>query len=534
MSSTMKPPNARSEANPKNSSGGHRVAQVTAIIVGVLIALAAIASLLGAGVLAWATATQRDSQGFFSTPKQRFSTATSAITSDRIDLRADPGPSDWFVTNDNIARVRIQAKNEGATFIGIARESDVERYLAGVAHHEVTSVSYDPFSATYRNSPGTRLPQPPATETFWVAKAVGEGTQTLQWTPTNGTWAVVIMNANASPGVASDVSLGLRVSILGWMIGALIVVGLVALLIGTGLIVWAARRSTAGSTIGPTAPLNITASTSGSGGRGSSPVRLEGHLSEPLSRGLWLVKWLLLIPHVIVLFFLWVAFCVLTFVAGLSILFTGRYPRSIFDFNVAVLRWTWRVQFYGPSAYGTDTYPPFTLERVPFPATLEIDYPERLSRGLVLVKWWLLALPHLVIVAIFSGGWSWTRSDGNGFWRSTQLGFPGGLIGVCTLIAGIMLLVKKTYPRGLFDFILGMNRWVFRVIAYVALMTDQYPPFHFDGGPTEPPDGVSPAPFTPDATAHTSEETHPSDAIDLATNVGENGNRAKEYAGSRG
>ncbi len=138
-----------------------------------------------------------------------------------------------------------------------------------------------------------------------------------------------------------------------------------------------------------------------------------------------------------------------------------------------------------------------------------------------------VAVSGLVIVAIFSGGWSWTRSDGSGFWRSTQLGIPGGLIGVCTLIAGIMLLVKKTYPRGLFDFILGMNRWVFRVIAYVALMTDQYPPFHFDGGPTEPPDGVSPAPFTPDATAHTSEETHPSDAIDLATNVGENGNRAR-------
>jgi uncharacterized protein DUF4389 len=223
------------------------------------------------------------------------------------------------------------------------------------------------------------------------------------------------------------------------------------------------------------------------------PVRVGARLDEPLSRWLWLVKWLLAIPHYVVLWFLWIAYFVLTVIAFFAILFTGRYPSSIFDFNVGVLRWSWRVAFYSYSALGTDRYPPFTLAEVPdYPATLTIDHPEHLSRGLVLVKWWLLAIPHYAVVGIFLWGANTYTANG------TNVSSTPGLVALLVLFAAVALLFTGRYPRGMFDFVVGMNRWALRVAAYASLMTDAYPPFRLDGGAGEPSE---PGPVPPDQTA---------------------------------
>ena len=108
--------------------------------------------------------------------------------------------------------------------------------------------------------------------------------------------------------------------------------------------------------------------------------------------------------------------------AFFAILVTGRYPRGLFDLNVGILRWTWRVQFYATAAIGTDRYPPFTLDHTDYPADLDIAYPERLSRGLVLVKSWLLALPHLIVLGVLAGTWQFGDADVFQFAVGGQIG----------------------------------------------------------------------------------------------------------------
>ncbi len=193
------------------------------------------------------------------------------------------------------------------------------------------------------------------------------------------------------------------------------------------------------------------------------PVSITGELTEPPGRGWWLLKWLLALPHYIILTFLLIAFVVVSIIAFFSILFTSKYPKGLFDFNVGVLRWTWRVGFYSYLALGTDKYPPFSLKAGDYPADLEVVYPEKLSRGLVLVKWWLLALPQYLVVSIFQGG-----GGGRG---------GGGLTFILAIFAAVAVLFRGKYPKDIFNFVIGMNRWSYRVTAYAALMTDQYPPF---------------------------------------------------------
>jgi hypothetical protein len=462
-----------------------KAGKVVALVIGCLVALIGAALLVGTGALTWAYATQRDDDGYFTSHRVRIETVTSAVHSQSIDLGSDEAPGRWPWGDRDLATVRLRATaREGEQiFVGIAHTSDLDAYLTGIAHDEVTHINWSHGDdVKYRRSDGTATATPPTAETFWVASAEGGGLQTVTWDVEGGNWSILVMNPDGSAGVAADVSVGVKVhALVGLMIG-LGIGSLVLLGAAAALIVFATRRPGAAVVTTPVESLPVAS---------RSPVRLAATLDEPLSRGLWLVKWFLAIPHFFILVFLWVAFVVTTFVAGVSILFTRRYPRSIFDFNVGVLRWTWRVTYYATSGIGTDRYPPFTLAAVDYPATLEIEYPEQLNRWLVLVKWWLLAIPHYIVVGFFMGG-GWFVGDNNG---RAATGF--GLIGWVTIFAGVALLFTAHYPRGLFDFVMGMNRWAYRVIGYASLMTDRFPPFTFDAGANEPGPLPPPQPLTP-------------------------------------
>ena len=173
---------------------------------------------------------------------------------------------------------------------------------------------------------------------------------------------------------------------------------------------------------------------------------------ESLSRWLIFVKWLLIIPHLIVLQILGFVLYVTTFIAWWAILFTGRYPRGMWDFAMMTFRWQARVNAY--YALQRDEYPPFG--DADYPVRFEMAYPERLSRGLIFVKW-LLIIPHIVVLMI--------------------LGFAAGIVG---FIAWWAILFTGRYPRGMFDFVVGVSRWGYRVATYYLLLTDAYPPFNMD------------------------------------------------------
>ena len=446
------------------------VGRIVLTVVGALIIVISIG--LGAlgGFLTWAYATQRDSEGFFTSSTEHFETATYAITSENIDLGVEPGSGDRHFDLGHLATVRFRiASSTGApVFIGIGREPDVDRYLAAVAHDEIDSVHFAPFRVTYRLQSGGPPSTRPSAQRFWDASAHGPGLQRLEWEVKSGRWAVVVMNADGSRGVAADASAGVKSD---WVLplGIGLLSGFAVLLVlGSALLVLGAVG------LGRRIPEVAHAT--------PHPVALEGRFDPQLSRWLWLVKWILLIPHFIVLAVLWLGFFVVAFVAFFAILFTGRYPRALFEFNAGVLRWTWRVGFYSFGAFGTDRYPPFTLADTPdYPARLDIRYPERLSRGLVLVKWWLLAIPQYVVVGIIAGGATFGTTAGGARYATAP-----GLIGWLVIVAVLALLFVGRYPRGIAHLVVGLNRWVFRVIAYASLMTDEYPPFRLDQGETEP------------------------------------------------
>src|SRR5215210_5902558 len=190
---------------------GSRTAAIA--VASVLAALSLTSIALGA-VSLWGDA-QRDDQGYFSTGTHRYETSTSALTTEDLDVQGDvPG---WVAGDDDIygkLRLRVSSHDGQPVFAGIARTTDVERYLAGTAHTEVTDVETSPFEVSYDDHEGSRRPAAPADERIWATSVEGSGRQTLDWDVRDGRWSVVVMNADGSPGIDADVKAGVSIGFL--------------------------------------------------------------------------------------------------------------------------------------------------------------------------------------------------------------------------------------------------------------------------------------------------------------------------------
>lgn len=406
---------------------------VVLLDLGVLLAGAGL-TLAGAAAVLDAAVLQQGGQGFVGTTSERYAVDTYAITSQQLDVVVDDslpaagrtGPiANFFLT----ATPAVPGQE---IFVGVGPQADVARYLGQVDHSELTQIRLDPFRASYRDVDGSTFPDLPGDQDFWATSAEGSSAQQIRFDLRSGSRAVVIMNADGSRAVTVDLQAGVRSTFLapvGW--GSLSL-GAALLAAGTMLVVAGASglgRSSARPDLLP-----------GRSAVGTYPVRLHASLNPGLSCWLWLVKWILAVPHYLVLAVLWPGLVLTTVVAGVAVLFTGRYPRALFDFNVGVLRWSWRVGFYAGAALGTDRYPPFTLASTDYPADLQVDYPAHLSHGLVLVKSWLLALPHLIILAVVTGNLSsWWATD-----TGRSAGVPGiSLLGLLVVVAGFFLLITQ-------------------------------------------------------------------------------------------
>ena len=211
--------------------------RVLLLVLGSVTVLVALALFAGGGAGAWALG-ERDASGYFTSGAHKLSTTSYALSSESLEVDSDmPG---WF--GERFATGRIQASSAQPVFIGIARTSDLERYLTGVQHDQITDLDTDPFKVSSRRVAGDAEPAPPPTRRFWRARASGSGTQTLTWPLEKGDWSAVAMNADGSRGVSLDARFGGRVSALGWLTFGFLTAGAFVLLIGAALIYLGARR----------------------------------------------------------------------------------------------------------------------------------------------------------------------------------------------------------------------------------------------------------------------------------------------------
>jgi hypothetical protein len=206
-------------------------------VIGGLLALISLGLLGAGGTAVWADQTQRDDAGYVTSDVEQFSTIGSALTTERTDLGS---PGVGWLYSDLLGKIRIRVTPSSAApalFVGIGPTAEVDRYLAGVRHTLITDFWGNKSEAV----DGARTASVPGTQDFWVASSTGPGARTVVWDPTDGSWSVVVMNADARPGINVGADLGATMPSVIWIGLGLLVAGVVLLAGGALLIAGAIR-----------------------------------------------------------------------------------------------------------------------------------------------------------------------------------------------------------------------------------------------------------------------------------------------------
>ena len=190
----------------------------------------------------------------------------------------------------------------------------------------------------------------------------------------------------------------------------------------------------------------------------ANPNPTQLNLNAPLKVARWRVigNPIMAIPHIIVLYVLNLVLSVITFIAWFAILFTGTYPPGMFDLAAGIMRYQWRVgTFY---LFMREPYPAFGIPSGPAdpgddPAILSLVRPEKLSRGLIFIKWLLIIPVYIVLIVL------------------------GIVAYIVLIIAFFAVLFTGKWPEGLRKYVIGVARLGFRMNAYAYLLTDVYPGF---------------------------------------------------------
>ena len=226
------------------------------LVLGTLATITALGMGIGGGALVWAHNTQRDDAGFYSTSAERLDTRSFALTSEKVDLGVDASDYRWVPGGPTAVRVQATSGSATPVFVGIGPAADVDRYLAGSAHTEITDFEVDPFRPELRDIPGASRPAPPSAQSFWAMSSQGAGRQTVDWPTQSGDWKVVVMNADGSAGVVADVAVGGKTGVLLPLGAGMVAVALVLFAGGSALLVSASRGSREGPLPAPARPVH--------------------------------------------------------------------------------------------------------------------------------------------------------------------------------------------------------------------------------------------------------------------------------------